>query len=539
MKKLVCSIMIVVCVFIFMGSFINNVKASSIPTVYYSTHVQELGWQDYAKEGEQSGTSGQSLRLEGIKINLDNAGIEGSIEYKTHVQEIGWQNFVGNNKLSGTTEQSLRLEAIKINLTGEISKHYDIYYRVHAQEFGWLDWAINGQEAGTSGYGYRLEAIQIKLIKKGEEAPGSTTSPYKSKTLETSITYSTHIQDIGWQNEVKNREMSGTLGKSLRLESIKINLQNNSSNSLIKYRTHVQEIGWQDWRKNGEEAGTSGQGFRLEAIQIVLEGEISQKYDIYYRVHVQEIGWQDWKKNGEEAGTSGQGLRLEAIEIKLELKPSIIHGIDVSSFQKTIDWNQVKNSGIQFTMIRMGYRGYGISSDGIDGKLVKDTTFEYNINEAINKNIPVGVYFFSQAKNEGEAIDEANFVIQNIRKYKITYPVAFDTEYSSSPTRTGRADALTKEERTRVAKAFCETIKNAGYKPMIYTGKNFALNNLEMDKLSNYDLWLAHYTGATQDNPLEKPSNYTGNYTMWQYTSNGFVAGIEGRVDMNISYKVY
>lgn len=280
-------------------------------------------------------------------------------------------------------------------------------------------------------------------------------------------------------------------------------------------------------------------GLRLEAIQIELLGEITKKYDVFYRVHVESIGWQDWKKNGQEAGTTGRELRLEAIQIKLEPKPNIIHGIDVSSFQKTIDWHQVKNAGIEFTMIRMGYRGYGVSSDGINGKLVKDTTFEYNISEAIKQNIPVGVYFFSQAINEKEAIDEANFVIQNIKKYKITYPVAFDTEYSSSPTRTGRADALTKEERTRVARAFCDTIKNAGYKPMIYTGKDFALNNLEMDKLSNYDLWLAHYTGATQDNPLEKPSNYTGNYTMWQYTSNGFVAGINGRVDMNISYKVY
>lgn len=539
MKKLTFSIIIIMILSVIISSYINIVKAATTPHLTYTSHVQEIGWQDYVQEGLQSGTSGKSLRLEGIKINLDNAGIGGSIEYSTHVQNIGWQDFVGNDEMSGTSGQSLRLEAIRIRLTGQIGAQYDIYYRVHAQEFGWLDWAKNGAESGTAGYSYRLEAIEIKLVKKGEQAPGPVANSFKDATKEPYVAYSTQVQNIGWQETLKNGKTAGTEGRALRLETMKIDINHSVMAGSIEYRTHVQNIGWQDWKKNGEIAGTVGLGYRLEGIQIDLTGDIKQKYDILYRVHVESIGWQEWKKNGEEAGTTGRGLRLEAIEIKLQAKQGIIHGIDVSSFQKNIDWANVKKSDVQFTMIRMGYRGYGVSSDGTDGKLVKDSTYDYNISEAIKYNIPVGVYFFSQAINEGEAIDEANFVIQNIKKYKITYPVAIDLEYSSSPTRTGRADALTKEERTRVAMAFCDTIKNAGYKPMIYTGKNFALNNLEMDKLSHYDLWLAHYTGATQDNPLEKPSNYTGNYTMWQYTSNGFVTGINGRVDMNISYKVY
>lgn len=541
MKKLKYSIIIVICLFMIISSFLNIVKADDVlvPKLTYSTHVENIGWQDYVQEGAQSGTSGKSLRLEGIKINLNNSGIDGGIEYCTHVQNLGWQDFVGNDSLSGTSGQSLRLEAIKIRLTGEMANQYDIYYRVHAQEFGWLDWAKNGARSGSAGYGYRLEAIEIKLVKKGSTKPGKTTTPFKQNLPEITTSYSTHVQNLGWQNTVRNGSMAGTSGYGYRLEAIKIDIDHNVIGGSVEYRTHVQNLGWQDWKKDNEIAGTSGYGYRLEAIQIDLSGEVKQKYDILYRVHVQNLGWQDWKKNGEEAGTSRQGLRLEAIEIKMQPKQDIIYGIDVSSFQKNIDWATVKKNEVQFAMIRMGYRGYGVSSDGIDGKLVKDSTYDYNISEAIKYNIPVGVYFFSQAKNEQEAVEEANFVIQNIKKYKITYPVAFDTEYSSSPTRTGRADALTKEERTSVAKAFCETIKNAGYKPMIYTGKNFALGNLEMDKLSNYDLWLAHYTGATQDDPFEEPSNYTGNYTMWQYTSNGFVTGINGRVDMNISYKVY
>lgn len=544
MKKLIYSIIAVMVLAIIISVFINVVQANSAPQILYSTHVQDIGWQGIKTNGEMSGTQGKSKRLEAIRIKLDTTDYEGGIEYSTHVQEIGWQGFVKNDEIAGTSGKSYRLEAIKIRLTGKIAQYYDVYYRVHAQEFGWLDWAKNGQEAGTSGYSYRLEGIEIRIIKKGEQAPGKTANPYKNKTntpvkKEVHIKYSTHVQEIGWQKQVEDGKMAGTSGKSYRLEAIKINLSNNDIQGDILYRTHVQEIGWQDWKRNGEVSGTDGKSLRLEAIEIKLTGKIENEYDVYYRTHIQEKGWQDWKKNGEMAGTSGKSLRLEAIEIKLVKKEkqeiSILHGIDVSTFNKTINWTDVKKDGIQFAMVRVGYRGYGISSDGIDGKLVEDVTYRYNIKGAIDNNIPVGVYFFSQAKTEQEAIEEAKFVLERIKNYKITYPVAIDTEMANGGN--GRADKLTKQERTKVVESFCKTIKSAGYKPMIYTGKNFANNNLNMEELSQYDLWLAHYTGATQDDPLSKPSNYNGNYTMWQYTSNGSVSGIDGRVDRNIYFK--
>jgi len=141
-------------------------------TVQYKTHVQDIGWQDYVRNGATSGTSGQSKRLEGIQIKLNN--IEGGIEYRTHVQDYGWMAWASNDAMSGTSGQSKRLEAIQIRLTGEAADIYDIYYCVHAQNMGWLDWAKNGQSAGTAGFGYRLEAIQIVLVPKGGPAPGMT-----------------------------------------------------------------------------------------------------------------------------------------------------------------------------------------------------------------------------------------------------------------------------------------------------------------------------------------------------------------------------
>jgi uncharacterized protein YjdB len=145
-----------------------------VPSVSYRTHVQRIGWQKYVKDGAMSGTSGRSLRLEGINIKLSNLPCSGGIQYRTHVQRIGWQGWRKNGKMAGTSGKSYRLEAIEIKLYGELAKKYDVYYRVHCQRFGWMGWAKNGQRSGSAGYSRRLEGIQIVLVKKGSPAPGKT-----------------------------------------------------------------------------------------------------------------------------------------------------------------------------------------------------------------------------------------------------------------------------------------------------------------------------------------------------------------------------
>lgn len=287
----------------------NSVVTSS-PSISYQTHVQDYGWQSWKSNGEVSGTVGQSKRLEGINIKLSN--INGSIEYKTHVQDIGWQDWKSNGQMSGTSGQSKRLEAIQIKLSGEAANQYDVYYRVHAQDYGWLDWAKNGESAGTEGYSKRLEGIQIALVKKGENAPGSTSRPFICKMIK----YQTHVQNIGWQGEKADGEMSGTTGQSLRLEAIKIQLSSSIDGGIV-YKTHVQDYGWQNFVANGQASGTSGQAKRLEAIQMQLTGNAKNQYDLYYRVHAQNFGWLGWAKNGESAGTAGYSYRLEGIQIVL------------------------------------------------------------------------------------------------------------------------------------------------------------------------------------------------------------------------------
>ena len=153
---------------------------SSYVDVYYATHVQNVGWQSSKKNGEISGTVGQSLRLEGITILVDNSEVNVVIQYQTHVQNIGWQPMVSNGALSGTTGLSLRLEGIRIELDGVDVGQYDVYYRVHAQNYGWLDWAKNGASAGTEGLSLRLEGIQIIVVPIGSAAPGATAVPFVS-----------------------------------------------------------------------------------------------------------------------------------------------------------------------------------------------------------------------------------------------------------------------------------------------------------------------------------------------------------------------
>ena len=313
-------------------------------TVSYSTHIQSYGWnKSAAKNGAVAGTTGKAKRLEAIKISVEGNEDLG-IQYTTHCQGYGWLNWSSNGEISGTTGEAKRLEAIKIQLTGADRDKYDVYYRVHAQGYGWMNWAKNGEAAGTAGLAKRLEAIQVVVVKKGESVPdkfeGVTASEKKAymasaaataATVEGSdrahVQYRSHLQTYGWQNWKNDGDISGTTGKTKRLESLKLELKNKDYTGGICYNAHVQTIGWQadpnksaTWKKDGEFCGTTGNAKRLEAIQIELYGEMAEHYDIYYRVHSQTYGWMKWAKNGEMTGTTGQHKRIEGIQVVLVKK---------------------------------------------------------------------------------------------------------------------------------------------------------------------------------------------------------------------------
>lgn len=193
-------------------------------------------------------------------------------------------------------------------------------------------------------------------------------------------------------------------------------------------------------------------------------------------------------------------------------------GIDVSKWQKEIDWELVAAEGVDFAIIRCGYRG---SSSGY---LVEDPYFAKNIKGATEAGIKVGVYFFTQAVSTVEAVEEASMVVSLLGDYALDYPIFIDTEGAGG---NGRADGLDVDTRTAICETFCKTIENAGYKSGVYASRSWYYTKLNTDKLNDYTIWLAEY----RQTPL-----YDDHYEMWQYTSKGSVAGIEGNVDLNVSY---
>lgn len=204
-------------------------------------------------------------------------------------------------------------------------------------------------------------------------------------------------------------------------------------------------------------------------------------------------------------------------------------GIDVSAHQGYIDWQKVKASGIEFAILRAGYRGY------ITGTYNKDPYFEQNYSGAKAAGISVGVYFFSQAITVDEATAEAQFTLDVLNGRSLSEPIAFDTEYvDDSGARTNLAN-LTTQQRTDFAVAFCEKIKSAGYSPMVYASKNWFYNDLEVSRLQSYTTWVAQYFTSTES--ATWGTNYNYPYKYWQYASSGKIDGIySGGLDMDISF---
>lgn len=413
-------------------------------SVQYRSHVQNIGWQGYVKDGKLSGTEGKSLRLEAIQIKLDNAPENVKIKYQTHIQNIGWQEWKEDGNLSGTEGKSLRLEALKIEL--ENTEEYSVMYRVHVQNIGWQEWKIDGEIAGTEGKSLRLEAIEIKIVERVKRAklnvetgvnkteyytndektinisgwrmanfsnneievyidnqqlekdkisytqrkdviskilgygtekenptpgfnfkvdltqldegthtikirvvtPEKTTIEEKTYTFKIDnqihILYESQIQNIGWQASKKDGQLSGTEGKSLRLNALKIQLVNAPKGAQVKYRAFINNTGWQSWKNGGEIAGTSDKNLKLEAIEIKLEG--LDQYSVEYRAHVQDIGWTDWHVDGEVVGAIGQNKRIEAIEIRIvEKKQSTEFTVKYISHVSDYGWLAYQKQG--------------------------------------------------------------------------------------------------------------------------------------------------------------------------------------------------
>ncbi|WP_455615390.1 Ig-like domain-containing protein [Eisenbergiella sp.] len=256
------------------------------------------------------------------------------------------------------------------------------------------------------------------------------------------------------------------------------------------------------------------------------------KYDTFYRVNenteYKYTGWQTidgrryyFDKNGNKVTGEQviQGVKYSFGSDGALNAGSGVLGIDVSKHNGNINWTEVRNSGVSYVIIRCGYRGSST------GALIEDPKFRANIQGATAAGLKVGIYFFTQAVNQIEAVEEASMTVSLIKNYKISYPVFLDVEASG-----GRADGLDTATRTQIVNAYCQTIANSGYTAGVYANKTWLNSKLNVGALGGYKIWLAQYAAAP---------TYNGRYDMWQYSSKGKIGGISGYTDLNISYLGY
>jgi GH25 family lysozyme M1 (1,4-beta-N-acetylmuramidase) len=244
--------------------------------------------------------------------------------------------------------------------------------------------------------------------------------------------------------------------------------------------------------------------------------------DIGYYIHseseLSDVSGEDCENTQVEAQDEDDTQYTTLLDVESDKDSAVQIGIDVSKWNGDIDWEIVKAEGVDFAIIRCGYRG------STSGWLIEDPYFYKNIQGAKKAGIKVGVYFFTQATDLVEAVEEASMVISLIGDIELDYPVFIDTEGAGG---NGRADGIDAGTRTAIVNAFCQTMKNSGYKSGVYASCNWLLGSLNPEEMYGQSVWLAEY---------RQTPKYEGTYDMWQYTSKGSVAGIEGRVDLDISY---
>ncbi len=271
------------------------------------------------------------------------------------------------------------------------------------------------------------------------------------------------------------------------------------------------------------EDGTIKTELKLSVEKVTVTEKETKEVTYYY-------GWQD--QDGKRYYYDSNGNKVTGTQIikgvsyvfdsNGVLQNGEIIGLDVSKWQTNIDWNVVKNSGVDWVIIRVGYRGYSY------GAIVEDPLFDKHIQGAKAAGLKVGIYFYTQAITTQEAVEEASFAVQQARKYGLDLPIFFDTE--ATGTGVGRADYLSTDHRTAITKAFCETVENSGFQAGVYASKSWFYYQLHYSQISQYDIWLAHYTTAT---------DFNQRYEIWQYTGTGTWPGVAGHVDINIAYKHY
>lgn len=397
---------------------------------------------------------------------------------------------------------------------------------------------VSGGDSGAAGWNYRVNVVKRRIVLSRSDAVVYVGIPVTVgvtlENVETSIPVAAVSSDqtiaaVSLNEGRTGLEISGLEEGSVAVTvSFQVNGSEYSASCAVTVKADPKT---DDITKLKDMTGNQVYVLENNAYREAVAADYYTFDAFYVMGAVKYTGWQTLE--GKMYYYDKDGVRVTGEQIIKGAKynfdsdgalitDSGILGIDVSKWNGKIDWTAVKKSGISYVIIRSGYRGYG------SGVLVEDPTFKANIEGALKAGLKVGIYFFTQAISQGEAVEEASMVLDQIKNYNISYPIFLDVEHSGGAN--GRADKISKADRTEVCRAFCQTIQNAGYTAGIYANKTWLTTMIDTPSLSAYKIWLAQYAASP---------TYTGRYDMWQYQANGKVSGVNGDVDLNWSYMGY
>ena len=542
------------------------------PYTYTVTgHQANVGWIPGVVNDGVVGNVNTGNALEAFKITfLGSKPGDIGVQADAHVSTIGWiNNQDASQVVGGTVGSGHALEGIRLRLVGNKANKYQIYYRAYAKGYGWLGWASSNELAGSTGHGVPVQAIQVKLVKNGESAP----SPLGDSEVEFPYTYTVtgHQANVGWIPGVVNDGVVGNVNTGNALEAFKITFLGSKPGDIgVQADAHVSTIGW----INNQDAsqvvgGTVGSGHALEGIRLRLVGNKANKYNLYYRVYIEQFGWLGWANANELAGSENLSLHIQGLQVKAVMKKyddgslandqnesyvtepktgfaSIIRNgrrMQVYFYNgQIVTWNfregrnfyhvdpstgeiltlqTTRSDSVWAEGIDISEHNYGINlADYRNGFVIirigystkEDKHWREYLRICEQLHIPYGVYLYSYALNDADAVEEAKFTLNILSQIHPTLGVWFDMEDADGYKQRRAPWILNKTTISSITRTYLDIVATSGHTVGIYASSSWFSNYIDVP---GYPKWVANW-GV---NDGQWHNDFSNQAYMQQYTS--------------------
>ena len=551
-------------------------SSTSEPMVNYTLqgqgHQSEIGWLSTVGDGQTIGNDTNDKNLEAAKLIVENASeADLRIVGDVHVSGIGWINNQEAGNTLGTVGAGRAIEGLRLRLVGRQASQYQIYYRAYAKGYGWLGWASSDELAGSTGHGVPVQAIQVKLVKNGESTP----SPLGDSQVEFPYTYTVmgHQANVGWIPEVINDGVVGNVNTGNALEAFKITFLGSKPGDIgVQADAHVSTIGWLNNQDASQVVGdTVGSGHALEGIRLRLVGNKANSYNLYYRVYIEQFGWLGWANANELAGSENLSLHIQGLQVKAVMKKyddgslandqnesyvtepktgfaSIIRNgrrMQVYFYNgQIVTWNfregrnfyhvdpstgeiltlqTTRSDSVWAEGIDISEHNYGINlADYRNGFVIirigystkEDKHWREYLRICEQLHIPYGVYLYSYALNDAEAVEEAKFTLNILSQIHPTLGVWFDMEDADGYKQRRAPWILNKTTISSITRTYLDIVATSGHTVGIYASSSWFLNYIDVP---GYPKWVANW-GI---NDGQWHNDFSNQAYMQQYTSYG------------------